>query len=126
MSEKSRKVVLALGLVGLLADAIAAHPGFGDDKVSLYRVTTQRRDLVIGLTKDELHAMKGRAAEDFVSSLNDNGAMNVWQYSVRQNSRGELEQAPLRPVNLLAGAVVRVEPYKTPLHIVAINEETMH
>ena len=43
--------------------------------------------------------------------------MTVWQYAVRKNSNGDLEQAPLHQVGLLANNSLRIEPYATPLKV---------
>ena len=57
--------------------------------------------------------------------LNDNGALDVWQYGVRRGVSGEPEQAPQKKIELTAGADIHVEPYKTALRVVPITEEKM-
>jgi len=41
----------------------------------------------------------------------------VWQYAVRKAPNGDLQQAPLHKVGLLANSSLRVEPYATPLAV---------
>jgi hypothetical protein len=50
------------------------------------------------------------------------GSMSVWQYTVHKSAAGDLEQAPLRKVGLIANDSLRVEPYTTPLKVLPIDE----
>ena len=43
--------------------------------------------------------------------------MTAWQYAVRKSAGGDLEQAPLHRIGLIASDSLRVEPYATPLPI---------
>ncbi len=45
------------------------------------------------------------------------GELTAWQYAVKKAANGDLQQAPLRQVGLLAHASLRVEPYATPLAV---------
>jgi hypothetical protein len=46
----------------------------------------------------------------------------VWQYAVRKSSSGDLEQAPLHKIGLIAKESLRVEPYASPLKVLPIDE----
>ena len=46
------------------------------------------------------------------------GELTAWQYAVRHAPSGELEQAPLRKVGLMANTSLRIEPYASPLKVV--------
>jgi hypothetical protein len=48
--------------------------------------------------------------------------MSVWQYAVHKSSSGDLEQAPLHKIGLLATDSLRVEPYASPLKVLPIDE----
>jgi hypothetical protein len=48
--------------------------------------------------------------------------MSVWQYAVHKSSSGDLEQAPLHKIGLLATDSLRVEPYASPLKVLLIDE----
>jgi len=50
------------------------------------------------------------------------GSMSVWQYAVRKAPAGDLEQAPLHRIGLIASESLRVEPYASPLKVVPIDE----
>jgi len=47
------------------------------------------------------------------------GTLTVWQYAVRKAANGELEQAPRMKIGLFAHDSLRVEPYATPLKVIA-------
>jgi hypothetical protein len=50
------------------------------------------------------------------------GSMSAWQYAVHKSSSGDLEQAPLRKIGLLASDSLRIEPYASPLKVLPIDE----
>ena len=50
------------------------------------------------------------------------GSMSVWQYAVHKSATGDLEQAPLRKIGLMATDSLRVEPYASPLKVLPIDE----
>ena len=49
------------------------------------------------------------------------GTLSVWKYAVRKAANGDLEQAPLSKVGLIATESLRVEPYATPLKVVPME-----
>ena len=85
--------------------------------MNLFKIITVKDDIVIGLSDDELDTLGGRDAGSVAKALAFKGQMTVWQYAVRKNANGDLEQAPLRQVGLFANSSVRVEPYLTPLKV---------
>ncbi len=125
MSVTSRQFVLGLGLAGLIVEAIVSHPALAVDKVKLFKVTTPKDQIVIGLTKDEVDRLPGKNADGVTKVLNDKGSMRVWQYAVRRGVSGEPEQAPVKNFFLTANTAVQIEPYKTEMRIVPIAEERM-
>ena len=50
------------------------------------------------------------------------GSLSVWQYAVHKSATGDLEQAPLHKIGLLASESLRIEPYATPLKVLPIDE----
>jgi hypothetical protein len=125
MSTTSRQIVLAVGLAGLLVEAVVSHPSLAQEKIALFKVVTPQDEIVIGLTKDELARMPGKDSGAVQKVLNDSGEMNVWQYAVRRGVSGEFEQAPLKKIGLSASDDIHVEPYKTQLRVVPITEVNM-
>jgi hypothetical protein len=85
--------------------------------MNLFKIITVKDEIVIGLTPDELGKVGGQDAGAVAKALLSKGEMTVWQYAVRKNATGDLEQAPLRQVGLLANSSLRIEPYATPLKV---------
>jgi hypothetical protein len=103
----------------MLALATAASVAWAQDKpTSLFKVITVKDEIVIGLNAEELGAVGGQDAGAVAKALAAKGELTVWQYAVRHAPSGELEQAPLRKIGLLANSSLRVEPYSSPLKVV--------
>ena len=122
MSQTTHRLLLGLGLAGLILESVMAYPAFAADKVSLFKVITTKDEIVIGLTDDELSPLEGRNAGGIAKLLAAKGSMSVWQYAVRKAPTGDLEQAPLHKVGLIASESLRVEPYASPLKVVPVDE----
>ena len=95
-------------------EAVCA-PGKGTSNGSLHLLWID--EIVIGLSAAELDQLGGRDAGAVAKSLAGNGTLSVWQYAVRKAPNGDLEQAPLRKIGLIAHDSLRVEPYSTPLKV---------
>ncbi len=87
--------------------------------VTLFKVITVRDDIVIGLTAEEVAALGAADAGAVARAIAGRGELSAWQYGVRKSAAGDLQQAPLRRIALLAHASLRVEPYASPLTVVA-------
>jgi hypothetical protein len=124
MSAKSNRWLLGIALAGLVIETIVAHPALATGKVSLFRVITQRDEIVIGMNDDQLAQLETKNAGGVAKDLASKGTITVWQYGVRKAEAGALEQAPLRQVGLMSSDALRVEPYTTPLKIVPIPDMT--
>jgi hypothetical protein len=122
MSQTTHRLLVGLGLAGLILESVMAYPALAADKVSLFKVITTKDEVVIGLTDDELSQLEGRNAGGVAKLLAAKGSMSVWQYAVRKASNGDLEQAPLRQIGLMSNESLRVEPYSSPLKIIPIGE----
>jgi len=104
----------------MLVLATAASAAWAQDKATtLFKVITVKDEIVIGLNAEELGGLGGQDAGAVAKALAAKGELTVWQYAVRHAPSGELEQAPLRKIGLLANASLRVEPYSSPLKVVA-------
>lgn len=125
MSTRSRQIVLALGLAGLVIDAVASHPALAVSKVTLFKVVSPQNEIVIGMTRAELTRLNGKTPEVVEKALNAAGALQVWQYGVRRGVSGDMEEAPVRKVSLSADPAIHIEAYATPLRVVPITEEKM-
>jgi hypothetical protein len=103
----------------VIALAMAASAAWAQEKATtLFKVITVKDEIVIGLNAAELGAVGGQDAGAVAKALAAKGELTVWQYAVRHAPNGELEQAPLRKVGLLANSSLRVEPYASPLKVV--------
>jgi len=105
----SKRLLLGLGLAGLVMESIVVQPAFAADKVSLFKIITTKDEIVIGIPADELAKMDGNAG-GVAKALAANGSLSAWQYAVRKSSSGDLEQAPLHKIGLIAKDSLRVEP----------------
>lgn len=124
MSKLSKQALLGVGLAGLLFE-IVARPALTVDKVSLFKVTTPRGEMVIGLTHDELGKMKGRDADAVAKAIANQGALDVWQYGERKVGKGEVVHVPIKYVGLQWRDAIRVENFPTRAKIVPISEYSM-
>jgi hypothetical protein len=103
----------------LLALATVASVAWAQDKpTALFEFITVKDEIVIGLNAEELGTVGGRDAGAVAKALAAKGELTVWQYAVRHAPNGELEQAPLRKVGLLANSSLRVESYTSPLKVI--------
>lgn len=116
----------ALIRAGLLTGAIAIFGGttisaaWSQSKTpSLFKVVTEKDEIIIGLNAQELHAIGGseKNAGAVARALADKKALTVWQYSVRKSPSGDLQVTPLYQIGLLANQSLRVEPYSSPLPV---------
>ena len=122
MSNTSTRLLLGLGLAGLIMECIVIQPALAADKVSLFKVITSKDEIVIGLSESELAQLEGNNAGGVAKMLVAKGSMSVWQYAVRKAANGDLEQAPLRQIGLMSNESLRVEPYASPLKVVPPDE----
>ena len=118
----SKRLLLGLGFATLIMESVTMQPAFAADKVSLFKIITQKDEIVIGISDDELAQIDGKNAGGIAKVLVAKGSMSVWQYAVHKSATGDLEQAPLHKIGLLATDSLRVEPYATPLKVLPIDE----
>ena len=118
----SKRLLLCLGAACLIMESVVIQPAFAADKVSLFKVITQKDEIVIGMSEDELAQVDGRDAGGIARMLVAKGSMSVWQYAVHKSAGGDLEQAPLHKVGLIASESLRIEPYASPLKVLPVDE----
>jgi hypothetical protein len=116
-TRAGRLVLFLVITIALMRSVFVAGAWAQEKAMNLFKIITVKDDIVIGLSDDELDTLGGRDAGSVAKALAFKGQMMVWQYAVRKNASGILEQAPLRQVGLFASNSVRVEPYQTPLKV---------
>ena len=121
--QMPKRLVLAFGAAAFLMESLMIQPALAADKVSLFKVITTKDEIVIGIPDDELAQVDGKDAGGIAKMLVAKGSMSVWQYAVHKSATGDLEQAPLRKVGLLASDSLRVEPYASPLKVLPIDQK---
>ena len=122
MPHIPKKLLFGLGLAGLIMGSVVSGPAFAADKVSLFKVITSKDEVVIGLTDADLAQVEGQNAGGLAKMLVAKGSISVWQYAVHKSASGDLEEAPLHRIGLIASDSLRVEPYPTPLKVLPIDE----
>jgi hypothetical protein len=103
--------IALLSFAGLVANA--QEPG----GIRLFKVISQRDDIVVGIEAVQLGSGNGPEVQRFAALVQDKSPLTVWQYASQKDATGALVQAPLRQVALFKNELVRVEPYSTPLPI---------
>jgi hypothetical protein len=117
MLPRRRLCQLAAAAAALMAGpSLAQTAGKADAAASLFKVVTVKDEIVIGLSGAELDQV-GRDAGSIARTLVAQGTLAAWQYAVHKAANGDLEQAPLRKIGLIAHDSLRVEPYATPLKV---------
>jgi hypothetical protein len=118
MKNLSRRHAFAGGALAIFL-MTAIQPALSEDKgmTTLFKIITIKDDIVIGLNADELGQIGGQDAGAVARALAFKGQMTAWQYAVKKGANGDLQQAPLHQVGLMANASLRVEPYASPLAV---------
>ena len=111
---KTRVALLAAILIAGNVISAAAQ-----DQMKLFKLVSPKDEVVVGLTADELRGF-GSAPDldNFAQHLATAGEMSVWQYAVRKDQGGNLQEAPLKRIAVFKNDMLRIEPYATPLPIV--------
>ena len=108
-------IVICLATLGTASLTLAAP----QPDVALFKVVTVKDEIVVGLTADQIGRVGSRDAAAVARALKDRGSLEVWRYTVAKGATGDLVNVPLARVGLMPDGLVRVEPYTTPLAIVA-------
>ncbi|MFG1374472.1 hypothetical protein V5F32_20030 [Xanthobacter oligotrophicus] len=116
-SRTARRLAGTLAVAGALAYGIASAAA--EQAVSLFKIVTVRDEIVVGVGPQDAAALGGSDVTAVGRALKGGGELTLWQYAVRKAPDGELEQAPLRRISIIGSDSLRVEPYATPLRVVA-------
>jgi hypothetical protein len=119
----ARPIALAFATLLTLGTSAAGAADPEKPKMKLFKVITQRDETVIGLKDEELRNF-GPASdlENLAQRLGTAGNIVVWQYAPKKGSDGQLQQAPSQRIAVFASGISRIEPYATPLPVVAPAE----
>ena len=85
------------------------------ENMFLFKIVTDRDDVIIGLSPEQLH--EGVDAGAVGRMIVQNGHLTAWQYVVSRNDAGELVHAPRQWISVLAHNSIRVEPYESALPV---------
>jgi hypothetical protein len=119
MNDLHRRRLLQLSamVTALLAPGALLAQAKAEDAVSLFNIVTVKDEVLVGLTATELDQFGGKDAGAIARTLHAKGTLTLWQYGVRKAANGDLEQAPVRKIALMAHSSLRVEPFSTPLRV---------
>jgi hypothetical protein len=118
----SKRLLLGAGVAAFIMNGLVIQPALAADKVSLFKIVTVKDEIVIGIPDDELAQLEGKDAGGVAKMLKAKGTISVWQYAAHKSATGDLEQAPLRKIGLIASDALRVEPYASPLKVLPIED----
>lgn len=93
--------------------SLASAPAFSE---TLFKIVTVKDEIFVGLNEAEMGQL-GNDAGALAKSIVSKGSVSLWQYAVKKAANGDLQQAPLQKIGVMANASLRVEPYKTPLKV---------
>ncbi|MGA2128302.1 MAG: hypothetical protein ABSG76_19375 [Xanthobacteraceae bacterium] len=117
MKQTAVRHALRAGALAMLCMAAPATARSEDKAMTLFKIITVKDEIIIGLSAEELGRLGGHDVGAVARALTSKGELTVWQYAVRKAANGDLQEAPLRQVALLANSSLRVEPYATPLAV---------
>ena len=90
------------------------------DQVKLFKFVTAKDEVIVGMTADELHKLgTGPELDTLARHLAEAGQMTIWQYAVRHDQSGNLQEAPLKRIAVFKSDTLRIEPYSSPMPVVA-------
>lgn len=112
---------ISLTIIGALMST--ATPAPACEAIDLFKIVTVRDETIVGVTEQDYAALQGHDVSAIGRALADHGALTLWQYAVRKANDGELELAPLKRISVLKHDSLRVEPYATPLRVLAAPDE---
>jgi hypothetical protein len=116
MKLRTLAVVFLLGLTRII-------PAMAEDQVRLFKIVSPKDDVVVGVTAAELSKLgTGPELDNLARHLAQDGQMTVWQYAVRKDQSGSLQEAPLRRIAVFKNDMLRIEPYASPLPVIPPSE----
>ena len=107
----SRRVALGVSLAAMVLTGTSA--AFAEDNdMLLFKVVSQKDEVIIGLTEGQLNEAGGLNAGVVGKMLVANGQLAAWQYVVSRNDAGELVEAPTNLISIISSDALRIEPYQ--------------
>ena len=86
--------------------------------VMLFRVVSQRDEIIIGLTPAELEALgSGPEPERIGRRLAAEGQIGAWRYTVGRAADGSTRYGPNGRISILRQDTYRIEPYTSALPV---------
>lgn len=117
MFNLSRRHTVGAALAAGVLFIVSGSAFAAEQATKLFTIVTEKDETTVALTKQD--AALGTDAATIAKALRDRGSLTVWHYAVRKAKDGELEQAPREKISVQAQGVLRVEPYRAPLRVVA-------
>ena len=108
----SRRVALGATLAAMVLTGASSAFAADTDMLLFKVVTTDKDDVIIGMTEGELTAAGGLDAGTVGKMLVASGELSAWQYVVGRNDAGDLIEAPTSKISIIANTAVRIEPYQ--------------
>ena len=108
----SRRVALGATLAAMVLTGASSAFAAESDMLLFKVVTTDKDDVIIGMTEGELTAAGGLDAGTVGKMLVASGELAAWQYVVAHNDAGDLVEAPTNKISIIANTAVRIEPYQ--------------
>ncbi len=125
MTKKTiaRTALLFATLAAFCATTVQESFSQAQAQTALFKVVTDKDEIIIGLNAQELQAIGGaeKNAGGIARALADKKSLTVWRYSVGKSAGGDLQIGPLHQIGLLASQSLRVEPYSSPLPVLPHN-----
>ena len=113
MSPVPRRLALALPALALTLPVAAQEPA-----ILLFRVVSQRDEVIIGLTPAELAAMgSGPEAERIARKLAADGQVGAWRYTVGRAADGSTRYGATGRIAILKQDTYRIEPYRAAIPV---------
>lgn len=113
MPHATRRLALALPALAFALPVAAQAPA-----VLLFRVVSQRDEIIIGLTPAELEALgTGPEAERIARRLAAEGQVGAWRYVVGRAPDGSTRHATTGRIAILKQDTYRIEPYAPALPV---------
>ena len=107
----SRRVALGVSLAAMVLTGTSA--AFAEDSdMLLFKVVSQKDEVIIGLTEGQLNEAGGLNAGVVGKMLVASGQLAAWQYVVSRNDTGELVEAPTNLISIISSDALRIEPYQ--------------
>ncbi|MBR0651477.1 hypothetical protein GXW78_17540 [Roseomonas terrae] len=113
MPPLARRLALALPTLALAMPVAAQAPA-----VLLFRVVSQRDEIIIGLTPAELAAMgSGPEAERIARKLATDGQVGAWRYVVGRATDGSTRHGATGRIAIMRQETYRIEPYSAAIPV---------